>query len=239
MSDATPKISMIDREALFEQYRPFVYSIAGRIMKSLSLKIDIEELASYGTIGLLEAAERYDARRGVSFSTFSHYRIKGAIYDGLREMGIITRQGSARARWEANANDLIQSAADDNGANAENTSISVDDEIHAVEKIIDELIPAYFLSLDADESPEIADSNALPSELLEQKDMYRVVLQLVNSLPEDEKKLVERLYFKQISMTEIGKEMGITKSWVSRLHTKAIRRLRERLEEIGVIAPSG
>ena len=105
--------------------------------------------------------------------------------------------------------------------------------------MIDELIPAYFLSLDAEDAPEIADSSAPASEILEQKDMFRLIRNLVQSLPEDEQKLVERLYFKQISMTEISREMGITKSWVSRLHTKAIRRLREKLEEIKVLEPSG
>ena len=60
--------------------------------------------------GLLEAAERFDETRGVAFTTFSYYRIRGAIFDGLRQLGWMNR--SQWARYSAHANELLQNQAE-------------------------------------------------------------------------------------------------------------------------------
>src|SRR5580692_1510632 len=80
------KLTNKDRTAIITQYTPYVRSIAGKIKKTLAKEIEFEDLVEYGMIGLLEAAERYDAAMGANFMTFAYYRIRGAIYDGLRGM---------------------------------------------------------------------------------------------------------------------------------------------------------
>jgi len=76
-----------NRDELIERYLPYVRSIAQTIISKLPAQIDINDLIGYGRIGLIEAVERFDRTRGVSFKTFAYYRIKGAIYDGLRQIG--------------------------------------------------------------------------------------------------------------------------------------------------------
>lgn len=229
---------MIDRDTLIEQNRSYVRALAVRVMRGLSFSVDLEELVSFGTLGLVEAAERFDPRRGVSFSTFSHYRIKGSIYDGLREMGYYTRgaSSSGRARWAANANDILQSAADDEYANADSPVPSVDDEIGSMANVIDELIPAYLLSFSDEDIPDIEDKNAVTTEVIEKNEMISYILGLVAELSEDEQELIKSLYFKHISMTQLAAQMGITKSWISRLHSRAIRHLRDKLKERGILS---
>ena len=56
--------------------------------KQFNAQLEMDELIAYGQIGLLEAAERFDPKVGANFLTFAHYRIKGAIFDGLRKMGV-------------------------------------------------------------------------------------------------------------------------------------------------------
>src|SRR2546427_288157 len=92
---ATPKptpasdanLKTLDRRTLAEKYTPYVRSIAGKIKKTVAKEIDFEDLVEYGMIGLFEAADRYDPKFGANFMTFAYYRIRGAIYDGLRGMG--------------------------------------------------------------------------------------------------------------------------------------------------------
>ena len=79
--------NVVDKKAVVSQFGYYVRSIARKILRTLSSCIELDDLISYGMMGLLEAAERYDPKKGVSFTTFSYYRIKGAIYDGLRGMG--------------------------------------------------------------------------------------------------------------------------------------------------------
>ena len=239
MQDQTPTSSTAERDELIEQHRSYVRALAVKIMQSTPTSVDLNELIGYGTIGLIEAAERYDARRGVSFSTFSYYRIKGAIYDGLCEMGYLSRAASRRSRFSAHANDVLQSAADDEQASPESAASSLDDEIDSTQALINALIPVYLLSLDDDSVPDLPDQNALSMEQIEQRELVGFVLHLVKELTEDEQQLINALYFKHLSMTELAAQMGLTKSWVSRLHARAIQHLRDRMQERGLLeAPS-
>ena len=229
--------SLADRDQLIEQHRSYVRALAIKVMRGLAAQVDLQELIAYGNVGLIEAAERFDPRRGVAFSTFSHYRIKGAIYDGLREMGVFSRPSNSRARWSANANDLLQSAADDEQTGGQAGGLTVDDEIAATQNLIDTLLPAYLLSLESDAIPEVVDSAALSREQIEERELIGFVLELLRGLSDDEQRLINELYFKHRSMTSLAAELGVTKSWISRLHTRAIRRLRELMRERGLLDP--
>jgi RNA polymerase sigma factor for flagellar operon FliA len=225
--------ALIDREELVERYRPYVFSIAKQVSQSFPMRVDFEELVGYGMIGLLEAADRYDPRRNISFTTFSHYRIKGAVFDGLRQMGILTRTPNDDwVRREAVLNDLIQTAADDH---TENSVDGVDDEIQSISKLVDFLIPAYLLSLSQENAPDVPDTRDLPNVAIEFQETVNLVLQTVRDLPEKEHEIIESLYFAHLSTTELAKKMGVNKSWVSRLHSKAINRLRQKLVLIGIL----
>jgi RNA polymerase sigma factor for flagellar operon FliA len=225
--------ALVDRDELVERYRPYVFSIVKQVTNSFPFNLDFEELVGYGMVGLLEAADRYDPRRKVSFVTFSHYRIKGAVFDGLRQMGILTRTpNDAWVRREAVLNDLIQTASDDDN---DSLQTDVDDEIKTVEKFVDSLIPAYLLSLSEENAPDVSDSRDLPNVAVEFQETVKLVRQTVKELPDKEREIIESLYFKQISTTELAKQMGVNKSWVSRLHSKAVTRLRQRLAAVGFL----
>lgn len=239
MTEHTPQQSgeilnaLPDREELVERYRPLVNSIVGRILRSLPVQVEFQEAASYGIIGLLEAAERFDPRRKVSFVTFSYYRIRGAVFDGLREMGILTRTPNDNwVRREVALNDLVQTAIDDE---TDRVSGTIEDEIKGVVKYVDALVPAYLLSLSAENAPDIADERELSGAAIEVREMVDLVKEAVQGLPEKERDILEALYFKHMSTTDLATKMGVNKSWVSRLHAKAILRVRQRLSMKGVI----
>lgn len=225
----------MDRDTLVEQHRSYVRALAIKVMQSLPVSVDLNDLIAYGEIGLIEAAERYDPRRGVAFPTFAHYRIKGAIHDGLREMGYYSRSVSQRVRWLAHANDLMRAAADDEQASPASAAATVDDEIAATQSLIDALIPVYLLSLGSDQVPEVVDHSALSMEQIEERELIGIVLACTSELTEDEQQLIHALYFKHVSMTELAARMGITKSWISRLHARAIAHLRDLLRKRGVL----
>ena len=226
---------MTDRDALIEQHRSYARALAVRVMQTLPVPVDLNDLVAYGEVGLVEAAERFDPRRGVSFPTFAHYRIKGAIHDGLREMGYYSRSSGVRVRWAAHANDLLRSAADDEQHSAQGSSSSVDDEIATAQSLIDALIPVYLLSLGSDAVPEVIDQHALSMEQIEQRELVRLVMDALRELSGDEQELINALYFKHVSMTELAARQGITKSWISRLHTRAIKHLRDLLRARGIL----
>ena len=81
------------------------------ILTTKQEEIDFDDLVEYGVIGLLEAADRFDPSIGANFMTFAYYRIRGAIYDGLRGMGWMSRTEYAKARFEERANEYLAEVA--------------------------------------------------------------------------------------------------------------------------------
>src|SRR5215813_3283352 len=101
-----------EKKLLVEQHLPLVQAVARKVKRTLNAAVELEDLIGYGSKGLVEAAERFDPRHGVAFSTFAYYRIRGAMYDGLRSMGWYSRADYARYRAEERANEYLQSHAD-------------------------------------------------------------------------------------------------------------------------------
>src|SRR3954463_6372506 len=101
---------------LVEKHLSLVQAIARKVKKTLNASIELDDLVGYGSKGLVEAAGRFDARHGRAVTTFAYYRIRGAIYDGLRAMGWYSRADYARYRAEERANEYLRNRADREGA---------------------------------------------------------------------------------------------------------------------------
>src|SRR3989338_1291778 len=98
-----------ERETLIEKYLPFASAIANKVARALASDLDYDDIVCNARLGLLEAAQRFDARFNVDFKTFAYYRIKGAIYDGLRKTGWIPRSLYSKIKFDQAANEYLQS----------------------------------------------------------------------------------------------------------------------------------
>jgi RNA polymerase sigma factor for flagellar operon FliA len=234
MEASASQFTETDRALLVEQHRSYVRVLAVEVAKSLPPHIEFDELIACGNLGLVEAAERYEPRYGVTFQTFAYYRIKGAIYDGLRKLGPMSRTEYARSRFAARANDILQGATDDEQAQT-GVALSVDDEIAATKSFIDALIPVYLLSLEDTNLPEVADESESALEKVERQELVTLTRSLIAELPDDERQVVEAIYFKHRSIVEVSRILGVSKSWGSRLHAKAVKHLRALMEERGLL----
>ena len=94
-----------DKSEIFLEFQPRILAIARRLSSKIpaSAPLSIDDLASYGAIGLLEAIERYDESRNNQFSTFADYRIRGAMFDALRSFDNMSRHRREQARELAQA----------------------------------------------------------------------------------------------------------------------------------------
>lgn len=221
------------RDELIERYLPYVRSIAQTIISKLPAQIDINDLIGYGRIGLIEAVERFDRTRGVSFKTFAYYRIKGAIYDGLRQIGWFSRSEFARIRFEQSANDMMTNYTD---SNSETRSQPVEDEINEIEAIFSGIVSAYMLSIDSSETLNKAEARSAPDEDYESKEFRTIIREAISQLPETERKLIECYYYQGLTLEEIGNKLGLSKSWTSRLHSKCLQHLCQMLKAKGIVS---
>ena len=95
------------REQLIAQCQGLIRSLAVKIQKGLPRHIELDDLISYGQIGLAEAARDFDETRGGQFTTFAYYRVRGAIYDGVSKMAWVSRAHYNRMKYERMASDVL------------------------------------------------------------------------------------------------------------------------------------
>jgi RNA polymerase sigma factor for flagellar operon FliA len=220
-----------EKNQLVEQHLPLVQSVARKLKKTLGARIDFEDLVAYGSKGLLEAAERFDARPGVSFATFAYYRIRGAMFDGLRTMGWYSRADYARYRAEERANEYLQAQADrpapEGGASQ---AADAADALAAVAHVLAGVASVRITSLEA--ASAVADETfAAPDAQLDTGRLGARARAAVEALPEKERRLMELYYFEDKNLEEAGAALGLSKSWACRLHARAVDLLREALAD--------
>jgi RNA polymerase sigma factor FliA len=222
-----------DVNQLVEKHLSLVQAIARKVKKTLNASIEVDDLVGYGSKGLVEAAERFDARHGVAFTTFAYYRIRGAMYDGLRVMGWYSRADHARYRAEERANEYLRNRADREGAGqsqAGAASAPADQAaaLAEVNEILSSVATVHITSLEAASS--VADESLpLPDVAVDSHRMSRRVREAVAALPEKERRLMELYYFADKNLEEAGAELGLSKSWACRLHARAVDLLRDAM----------
>jgi RNA polymerase sigma factor for flagellar operon FliA len=222
---------MTDRERLIEQHLSLVQAIAGKLKRSVGKTIEFEDLVGYGSKGLIEAAERFDQKHGVTFTTFAYYRIRGAMVDGLRTMGWYSRSDYARYRAEERATEYLRTESDREGAaKAAGADASKDPAkaLEGVAAVLGNIATIHITSMEAaankaDERVTAAD------EELHLGRMGKRVREAVKTLPEKERRLMELYYFEDKNLEEAGGVLGLSKSWACRLHARAVTLLRDAL----------
>lgn len=214
-------------DALIEQYLPFATSIANRAARALSSDADYDDIICNARLGLLEAARRYDARFNVDFKTFAYYRIKGAIYDGLRKATWVPRSLYSRIKMEQAATEYLQTITE---RITEKTQ-AIGDDVDAIYDTVNSLASVYMMSLDNMEDYEVEDQSAKKE--IEHRAEFQKVKELmrdaIEALPDKERKLVKMYYFQNKTLQEIGTKLSLSKSWTCRLHARALEILFKKL----------
>ena len=220
------KDKLADRNKLVEQYLPFANYIVRKVSKTISSSVDYEDLLSYAKVGLIEAAERFDPRYKVDFKTFAFYRIRGAVYDGLRTTGWLSRSQFARYQFEEGANQYLRNLVDRKAGTGEQAAGNVDE----IYDTIFNLASIYIISMDAAEGLQIKDQKAEDAERsFELGQAKEKVKEVIDRLPEKERELIRLYYYKGMTLDEAGAKLGLSKSWASRIHARALERMAKML----------
>ena len=220
-----------DRDRLVEENLDLVRSIAGKLKRSLGRNLDLDELMAYGSKGLVEAASRFDSGKGVTFSTFAYYRIRGAMLDGLRTMGWYSRADYARYRAEERANEYLHNLAEREDAAGAPAGQARDaaTTLEEIAEILGGVATVHITSLEA--AAGVTDERLPPpDQQLERMHLQARTRRAMDKLPEKERRLLQLHYFEDRNLEVAGVELGLSKSWASRLHARAVDRLRKVLE---------
>lgn len=219
MSNSEPRT--LTPPELIHSCQGLVRSIAWKIHQKVPSAVELDDLIGYGQLGLAEAARDFDHGRGAQFTTYAYYRIRGAILDGLSAMSWFSRAEYAAGRYERVANDVLT------GPGSGSTE-SDDAEwfTRTARSLGVAFVMTHFVGQTAEESVVDHDS---PADAMEQDDMCHLVRRVLDELPEQERVLIQGVYFEGLSIKDAGERLGISKAWASRLHARILDRLGTRL----------
>ena len=220
------------RENLIMSHLGKVRYIADRIAAKLPPSVERDDLYGAGVVGLIDAVERYDASRGVAFTTFAEMRVRGAILDNLRLSDWASRTMRRRAREIQNAYSQLEQQTGRTVTEAEVASfmnIPVTELREGLQDIsglkvtyLDERDETTGLSA----ADLVADKSPSPLEELGNNEYKRQLAGAIDKLPERERQVIALYYVEELTMKEIGEVLGVTESRVSQLRSQAIVRMR-------------
>jgi RNA polymerase sigma factor FliA len=202
---------------LIESHISYAHAVAAELLARFPSHVDRQDVRAAAEYGLVQAANAYDASKGVAFTTFAYYRIRGAVFDLLRETIKTTR-------FEEAANEYMIDYSE--GASTGAPSYA------EVKNVAAGIVASYFLSLGNPSSKPSAQSAEAPLDALLRQEQQKGIREALKTLPEKNRKILEGHYFEDLTLEEIGKRMGLSKSWVSRMHAKGLEMLRPVVERV-------
>lgn len=220
------------------QYAPLVKRIAHHLLGRLPNSVQLDDLIQSGMIGLLEAAQKYDASKGASFETYAGIRIRGSMLDEMRRGDWAPRSVHRNSRRVAAAIRAVEmrkaNEASDQEIAAE-LGVSLDEYFAMLADAAGRKLFS-FDELPVDDSgdslafayPEAAPG---PYEQVQNAAFQLRLVDAIKNLPEREQLVLSLYYDDELNLKEIGEVLGVSESRVSQIHTQATLRLRARLQD--------
>ena len=215
---------------------PFVESLARRMASTMPHSIDLGDLVQDGVLGLMDAAARFDEGRGIKFETFAERRVRGSMIDALRRDAWPRGVRRIRRELETAREELRRELG------AEPTLADLAQRVGADESRLERTIlristiesTSPLANLDAVDGvtlPAVLVPSEPPSpdRLFEQTETRDRVRSALSQLPARERRIMALYYFGDVTMKQIGEQIGVNESRVSQLHARAIQRLRRLL----------
>ncbi len=215
------------RDELILQHLSLVRHVIGRLLTELPPGMDVENLKSAGTLGLVEAANKFDPTRGVEFKAYATTRVRGAVLDELRRNCPLPQEVLQRVAKVRKAYEELQPPVSVE-ALAEVTGLSHDEVVDCLAAIrLTRMVSwedsgrTQFVRMD--------DAHDQPESRMERAEQKQILTEAIASLPERERQVVTLYYMEDLRLKEIGHVLKLSESRVSRLLNSAVFQLGERL----------
>jgi RNA polymerase sigma factor for flagellar operon FliA len=228
------------KEQLIIEYADLVKYVAGRLSIYFGSNVEYDDLVGYGVFGLIDAIDKFDLSKKVKFETYASLRIRGAIIDSIREQDWAPRSLRKKGKELERAyseleNQLGHSATDQEIA--DKLGLTIDE----LNKLLQEVNISQMISLEdyLEQNHEtgfdpfsMQRETNLPEQRMEVVELKEILADSIEKLPEKERTVVTLYYYEELTLKEISLIMKVSESRISQLHTKAIMRMRGKLERL-------
>lgn len=221
------------KNSLIEKYIEVVKIVAGRLYSTYGNNVEYEDLVSYGIFGLIDAIEKFEIDKNVKFETYSQIRIRGAIIDQLRNLDWVPRSVRQKAKDVDTAYKKLENALGRTAADfevAKELNVTLQDFQVTLQQINNLNVISLEEKLHEGYVNQLAESdNQSPEDIVCNLEVFKLLRNGIDLLPDREKEVISLYYYDELTYKEIGVALGISESRVSQLHSKAISRLKSKL----------
>jgi RNA polymerase sigma factor FliA len=229
------------RDELILEHLHLVNAIASHVQRGLGVHTELDDLVHAGTMGLFDAATKYQEEKEVSFPIYAKHRIRGAILDSLRQLDWASRDARRQYKqMEAVTRDLTLKL-DRTPTHAEIADAMGIDARRWQTLMIDfrsfGLAAVRQRSADREDAPvrEVPSSPAqCPDQVFARSEMRQKLGSAMQNLPQRYQQVVKLYYEADMSMKEIGSMLGVNESRVSQIHKSALAKMQMVLSGSGV-----
>jgi RNA polymerase sigma factor FliA len=229
------------REALLAEHISLVHHVARQIHRRVSSDVELDELVSAGTMGLIEALERFEPTRGLAFSTFAVPRVRGAILDELRKIDHVPSSMRRRTRTLSTAREALRHELGREPV-GEEVAEMLGLDLPALWKLEAEAEGTMRVALDGsgteegDDTPHVqpmaAEDHGGVEERITLDQETAILRETILRLSQQERTVLTLYYFEELKLHEIASVLEVTESRVSQIRQKAVTKLRGELSSL-------
>ncbi len=230
------------RDAMITKYAYFVRRIASRFMTRIPSNVLFDDLVSAGSLGLIDAVNKFDHYKHVNFKTYAQYRIKGAILDELRSMDVYSRSMRKKIKDIAKA---VKKVEDENNSPADASDIAeqMGIDLDTYFDMLTDIHCASILSLDSfiksGRNNYTSDTrfqskligNETPADHLNREEIKSALSNAIETLKEKEQIVVSLYYYEELTLKEIGEVLSLTESRICQIHAEILIKMKTKLTD--------
>jgi len=230
------------RQELIIMHMRVVRFVAGRVAIHVPSSIDMDDLIGWGSLGLLDAIDKYDADQNTKFSTYASIRVRGAIIDQIRTLDWAPRSLRAMARKMGAAKEKLRHEHGQEPS-PELVAKELGIEVDQVDDVQIQLQTAQILSLD-DYVPSNGESSEVrkvdlttgtgipsPEAVAISNERQEMIVQGILSLPDQMQKVLNLYYYEELTLKEIGMVLEVSESRICQIHSAAMKKLRKIMRQ--------
>lgn len=223
------------KKEIILEYINLVKIISGRLYNYYGANIEYDDLMSYGVIGLIDAIGKYDYTKNIKFQTYASVRIRGAIIDEIRNLDWIPRSIRQKSKLMKDTYSKLENRLGrEPSVNEIGNELGKKDE--EILKMLEETNIFNLVSLEEELSENLKiqikdiSTDINPEESLLKKDIIKNLEFALDTLNEREKLIINLYYYEELTYKEIGKVLNISESRISQIHSKAILKIKSKLD---------
>ena len=224
------------------QYYMYLVSFhVERISSHLPNSVSKDDIRSFGLLGLYDAVRKFESNRNLKFDTYASFRIKGAIIDGLRKEDWLPRSLREKTKKVEKVSRQLEQELQ-RMPSSEEIAERVDMTADEVESVVRDALYSNVLSIEEKAKDNefnegigytIPDEHAvLPEGQMLDDELQGELIEGIRTLNENEQMVISLFYNEELTLTEIGKVLGLTTSRISQIHKKSIYKLKNTLGKI-------